>query len=249
MRRERIGSVETLWLSPSLVGRGYVLDDWSYILDSCAQFAADETVTVVVLRAEGAAFSVGADVADLAAHVSGGQAEHYKSTTRGAIRALAELPMPTVAVIEGRCVAGSTALVNACDVRIGGLEASFEFPPARLGLVYPQLSMELLVRAVGDPGAKWLLYSGRSVGADEALRLGLLQEVAPDAAAALDRLLGEIAEGAATSHRGHKRLLAGVAATDAPAVEQTGYSSARFADIAAAAARPDQPVAKKENDR
>jgi enoyl-CoA hydratase/carnithine racemase len=235
MRRERDGAIETLWLSPSRPGRGYVLEDWAYIRHCCDELRADEELLALVVRAEGAAFSVGADVADLADHLAAGTGDLYRATTRGAIADLAALPVPTIAVVDGLCMAGSTALVNACDVRIGSPRAGFEFPPARLGLVYPKQSTELLVRAVGDAAAKLLLYSGRRVDAADALRLGLLQTVAADPDVELAVLLGELALGALTSHRGHKRLLAGVAPGEAAAVEQTGYSSERFAETASEA--------------
>jgi enoyl-CoA hydratase/carnithine racemase len=241
MRRERAGAVEVLWLAPSRPGRGYIFEDWAYIGDVCARVRADPSVLALVLRAEGAGFTVGADVADLASHLEAGDGERYKATTRGAIRAVADLPIPTIAVVEGICLAGSTALVNACDLRIGSCEASFEFPPARLGLVYPRLSTELLVRAVGDAGAKLLLYSGRRVDATDALRLGLVQIVGSDVDDELQRLLADLALGSPASHRGHKVLLSGVAESEAGAVEQTGYASQRFAETTSAA-RSESPT-------
>jgi enoyl-CoA hydratase/carnithine racemase len=236
VRRERAGGVETLWLSPSVEGRGYLLADWQYLLDSCHALAADEKVRCLVLRGEGIGLSVGADVVDVHEHVADGQGDAYKATTRSALRTLAELALPTVAVIDGPCTAGSTAIVNACDLRIGSPAATFEFPPARLGLIYPQISVQLLVRAVGSPAAKLLLYSSRVVGAEEARRLGLLQDVG-EVDALLPRLTAEICDGEASSHRAHKLLIDGVAtpgasAFDSTALEQAGYATQRFADAA-----------------
>jgi enoyl-CoA hydratase/carnithine racemase len=245
MRRERANGIETLWLSPSIGGRGYVLADWKFLLDTCHDLAAEAgaEVRALVLRGEGAGLSVGADAAEVHEHVAGGRGEAYKETTRTALRTLAELALPTIAVIEGLCAAGSTAVVNACDVRLGSAQASFEFPPARLGLVYPQISVQLLVRAVGSPAAKHLLYSGRVVDAATALRVGLLQEVG-DPNRLLARLVDEIAGGEAASHRAHKLLvdaasLFGAGVVDSGALEQSGYDTARFAAVARdASSRP-----------
>jgi enoyl-CoA hydratase/carnithine racemase len=236
MRRARNGPVETLWLSPSSEGRGYRLADWQYLLDTCHELTDDGSARCLVVRGEGLGLSVGADVVDVHEHVAGGRGESYKTTTRSALRTLAELPLPTVALVDGPCTAGSTAIVNACDIRIGSAAATFEFPPARLGLVYPQISVQLLVRAVGSPAAKWLLYSGRVVGADEALRLGLLQELG-DVDALLEAFAAEIVAGEAGSHRSHKLLVDAVAAAgaspfDSAALEQAGYDTERFAAVA-----------------
>ncbi len=236
MRRERSDGIETLWLAPSLEGRGYVLADWTYVLDTCQELATDTDARCLVVRGEGIGLSVGADVADLRAHVTGGHGEAYKATTRLALRTLADLALPTVAVIDGHCTAGSTAIVNACDVRLGSPAATFEFPPARLGLVYPQISVQLLVRAVGSPIAKHLLYSGRLIDAAHALRAGLLQEVG-DPADLLARFTSEIVGGEPASHRAHKLLVdnaatLGAATIESGELEQAGYDSRRFADIA-----------------
>jgi enoyl-CoA hydratase/carnithine racemase len=87
----------------------------------------------------------------------------------------------------------------------------------------------------GTRGPTLATNSGRRVDADEALRLGLVQIVAPDIENELQRLLGDIGLGSPSSHRAHKLLLAGVAEEDAGDVEQAGYSSQRFADTASAA--------------
>jgi enoyl-CoA hydratase/carnithine racemase len=247
MRRERSAGVETLWLAPSLEGRGYVLADWAYLLETCRELATDAVgaadapdaaVRCLVLRGECAGLSVGADLRDVREHVTGGHGEEYKATTRLALRTLAGLALPTVALIDGPCTAGSTAIVNACDVRLGSPAATFEFPPARLGLVYPQVSVQLLVRAVGSPAAKHLLYSGRVIDAAHALRIGLLQEVG-DPAGLLARFIAEIAGGEPASHRAHKLLVDHAASTfDSAELEQAGYDTQRFADAAQTCPQP-----------
>ncbi len=101
-------------------------------------------------------------------------------------------PKPTVAACHGDCVGGGAEIAVACDLRVGGSNLRLRFPGAQYGV---PVGPARLVTLCGLATAKYLLLTSRTVGADEALRLGLVHRVAPAAAteqAALD-LAAEVA--------------------------------------------------------
>ncbi|HEX6687364.1 MAG TPA: enoyl-CoA hydratase/isomerase family protein [Solirubrobacterales bacterium] len=92
--------------------------------------------------------------------------------------AIVAFPKPTVAACHGDVVGGGAEIAVACDLRIGGANLRMRFPGAALGV---PVGPARLVTLCGLAAAKYLLFSSRTVGADEALRLGLVNRVAPAA--------------------------------------------------------------------
>jgi enoyl-CoA hydratase len=92
---------------------------------------------------------------------------------------LTGFPKPTVAVCHGDCVGGGAEIAVACDLRVGGSNLRMRFPGGELGV---PVGPARLVTLCGLATAKYLLLTARTVGADEALRLGLVNRVAPAAA-------------------------------------------------------------------
>jgi enoyl-CoA hydratase/carnithine racemase len=90
-------------------------------------------------------------------------------------------PKPTIAVCHGDVVGGGAEIAIACDMRVGGANLRMRFPGAALGA---PVGPARLVTLCGLAAAKYLLLSSRTIGADEALRLGLVNRVAPAAATA-----------------------------------------------------------------
>lgn len=93
--------------------------------------------------------------------------------------AVVAFPKPTIAVCHGDVVGGGAEIAVACDMRIGGANMRMRFPGAALGV---PVGPARLVSLCGLATAKYLLLTSRTVGADEALRLGLVNRVAPAAA-------------------------------------------------------------------
>jgi len=93
--------------------------------------------------------------------------------------AIVAFPKPTVAACHGDVVGGGAEIAVACDLRVGGANLRLRFPGAALGV---PVGPARLVTLCGLAAAKYLLLSSRTVGADEALRLGLVNRVAPAAA-------------------------------------------------------------------
>jgi enoyl-CoA hydratase/carnithine racemase len=98
--------------------------------------------------------------------------------------AVSDSRVPVVAAVSGPSVGGGCTLALRCDFRIADPTARFGVPPAKLGLVYPPDSTQLLVAIAGASMARRLLYTGALIGAEEARACGLADAVVADALAA-----------------------------------------------------------------
>jgi enoyl-CoA hydratase/carnithine racemase len=155
---------------------------WRALADHCEQLAREPSVRVVVVRGEGAAFSAGADIGEFARVFADRTAAHaYNELVQDALGRLERLPMPTIAQIDGNCIGGGCALAVACDLRFAAEDARLGITPARLGLAYSLGDVRRLAGLIGQARARDLLFSARLVGAEEALRLGLVDRVLPGA--------------------------------------------------------------------
>ncbi|MEU1014316.1 enoyl-CoA hydratase/isomerase family protein [Streptomyces sp. NPDC005900] len=166
-------------------------DMWRQVPQLLSGLSADPGVRVLVLTGEGATFCAGADISSLR-----GSAEGAQELAVRAEEALAAFPKPTLAAVRGFCVGGGCQLAGACDLRFADEGASFGVTPAKLGIVYPSSSTRRLVSLVGPATAKYLLFSGELIGAERALRTGLVDEVLP--AGGLDARVAEFARVLAT---------------------------------------------------
>jgi enoyl-CoA hydratase/carnithine racemase len=151
---------------------------WRGLPELLATIAARLETRVLVLRGAGGAFAAGADIAEfdqVFADIAG--AGRYLDDMIAATGALASLPIPTIALIEGLCIGAGVAVALACDLRFAAADARFAVTPAKLGLVYSLTDTHRLVGAVGLSAARDLLFSGRTIDAAEALRMRLVDEV------------------------------------------------------------------------
>jgi enoyl-CoA hydratase len=160
------------------------------LLAHLAAASEDEAVRVLVISsADHLGLSAGADVKeqlDPEAHVARMQlfSDLYDTVVA--------FPKPTIAVCHGDVVGGGAEIAVACDMRVGGSNLRMRFPGAALGI---PVGPARLVTLCGLATAKYLLLSSRTVGADEALRLGLVNRVAP--AAGTEQAALELAAGVA----------------------------------------------------
>jgi enoyl-CoA hydratase/carnithine racemase len=125
----------------------------------------------VVLTGTGSqAFCAGADIHEMT-QADPEHLTHFLRSTRQLFLELAGFPLPTIAAVNGHAHGGGAELACACDLRIGCEATTFRFP----GVVYGMaVSTWQLPQIVGIPRAKELLYTGNTVAAEEALRIGLL---------------------------------------------------------------------------
>lgn len=156
---------------------------WNGLREAVRTVAQTPQVRVLVLRgAGGRAFSAGADIGEFeTVYATAESAAAYNHAVRAAQKELRELSLPTIAMIEGPCVGGGCGIALACDLRFASTEAGFAITPARLGLAYSYADTAQLVEKVGPARAKDILFSGRMLSAEEALRIGLIDMLhAPD---------------------------------------------------------------------
>jgi 2-(1,2-epoxy-1,2-dihydrophenyl)acetyl-CoA isomerase len=166
---------------------------------ACEEAIADDSVRVIVITGEGEAFCAGGDFRDTFERGAGKTEAEWRERIRagpnGLVRCLAGSPKPVIASVNGAAVGGGATIALACDFRIASDRARFAFPFARLGLAPEFGCSRLLARAVGFPKATELLLTGDMIGAAEAGRIGLVNEVVPhdELAAATGRLAGRLA--------------------------------------------------------
>ena len=142
-------------------------------------FADDDTVRVVVLSgAGGKAFVSGADISKFEKERGSKEAtEHYNARLKVVYDLIENYPKPTIAMINGHCIGGGLNLATCTDFRIASEKSRFAMPAAKLALGYPFDAIRRLINAVGAASAKQLMFTAKSIDADSALRIGLVQEV------------------------------------------------------------------------
>lgn len=147
--------------------------------------AADEELKAVVVTGNERALAAGADVSELTGIDS---APLVTAAFRGAFDALASIPRPVIAAIEGFALGGGLELALTCDLRVAGDGARLGFPEILLGIFPGAGGTQRAARLVGPARTKELVWSGRQMKADEALALGLVDRVVP-AGGAVDAAL------------------------------------------------------------
>jgi enoyl-CoA hydratase/carnithine racemase len=172
------GAIATVTLSNP--GRRNTMTEhmWLSLVPLCRQLADDESVRVVVVRGAGGDFSAGADISDLGSILKDDDSgRHDGGAVAKGEAALAGLHKPTIAAVEGYCLGGAWQIAAACDIRLASSRSTFGITPAKIGIVYPVAGIERLVRIAGPATAKYLLFSGDFVDAEQAGGLGLVQAV------------------------------------------------------------------------
>ena len=147
--------------------------------DRLAEVAEDAEVRAVVLTGAGdRAFAAGADIKEMEP-MSVDEARAWGALGHECGRLLETMPKPTIAAVNGFALGGGCELALACDVRYASANARLGQPEANIGIIPGWGGTQRLARAVGIGMAKELIYSGRMVDAEEALRIGLVNAVFP----------------------------------------------------------------------
>jgi enoyl-CoA hydratase/carnithine racemase len=170
---------------------------------------ASDVRAVVVTGAGERAFSAGSHVGEFEAQRGPAGRERHELES-GVARRLAELPMPTIAAIEGNALGGGLELALCCDIRIASERARFGLPEVRLAVTPGAGGTQRLPRVVGSARARELILTGRVIDATEAERIGLVHRVVPagEPVRAAEAIAGEIAARGPLAVREAKRLLA-----------------------------------------
>jgi enoyl-CoA hydratase len=145
------------------------------VSDALDRLADDEEVMVVILTGAGDTFTAGFDLGEFSVDEPGFQERLWASSDRYHHTVLA-FPLPTIAAVNGAALAGGFDLAVLCDLRVAAASARFAHPEhAFAEVVYGPLH-----DLVGGAVARDLCLTGRSIDAEEALRLGVVSEVVPD---------------------------------------------------------------------
>lgn len=167
-------------------------------------------VRCVIFTGAGQAFSAGYDIGDIPEESFAADAEALVAHPfHAAMEALSAHPYPVLAAINGHCLGGGLELAVRCDLRLCAREAKLGMPPAKLGLIYGHTGLERFIDVIGVARTKELFLTGRTLDAERAERIGLVNDVvaAAEVEDASIALATEIAANAPLATRGNKRAI------------------------------------------
>jgi len=156
---------------------------WEGLADIVCDYAQDDTIRVIVLRGAGdKAFVSGADISEFEQKRSSPETTRiYNQAAEKATEELTQVGKPTIAMIRGFCIGGGVSVALSCDMRIAAEGARFGVPAARLGLGYAAKGVRKLMDVVGPAFAKEIFFTARQFAAAEAIAMGLVNRLVPDA--------------------------------------------------------------------
>ena len=204
------------------------------IAKACAELlSADPLPSVVLLTsAVPKAFCVGADLKERG-RFGDEEIAAQRPVLQDAFGAVLNLPMPTIAVVEGYALGGGCELALSCDLIVAAESAVFGLPEVGLGLVPGGGGTQLLPRRIGWNAAAELIFTGRQVPAEEAYRLGLADRLVPAGSArtAAQQMADEIAAKSPIALRAAKQALRRGFDVDLPSglsIENSSWEEAAF---------------------
>lgn len=185
------------------------------LTETLERLAREDGVTALVMTGAGPAFSAGAEIGWMKRAGQQGDHENFQDAMRLAalMKRLDSMPMPTIARVNGPALGGGVGLTACCDIAVAAAGTVFAFSEVKLGIIPGAISPYAL-KAIGERAARRYFLTGERFGAEEALRLGLIHQVAADEAAldaAVEALLGHITGSGPRAVRGSKDLIAHVA--------------------------------------
>ena len=176
LRYDQQGTIGTLTLSaPRSLNalNSFLLSELSHFLTHIDL----STLRVLILTGDGdRSFVAGADISEMA-HLTEQEALRFAQAGTEAFRLLEDLPIPTIAAVNGFCLGGGCEIAMACDIRYASSKAKFGQPEVGLGIIPGFSGTYRLAKLVGQGMAKELIYSGKVIHSDEALRIGLVNAV------------------------------------------------------------------------
>jgi len=182
-----------------------VLDDLSAALD---QIDLDTVRCVIITGAGEKSFVAGADIKEMA-NLTKAEGEAFGRKGNDIFRRIETLPIPVIAAVNGFALGGGCELSMSCDFRICSDNAVFGQPEVGLGITPGFGGTQRLARLVGPGYAKQMIYTARNIKADEALRIGLVNQVVPqeELMAAAEKIASGIAKNAPIAVRQCKKAV------------------------------------------
>ena len=174
----RNGPVARLRMTRAQVHNAFDADLIAELTAALEAVADDAGIRVLVLEAEGASFSAGADLNWMRGMAAASEEDNRLDSLALArlMRTLDTLPKPTIAAVQGAAFGGGVGLVACCDIAIGVRDAKFGLTESKLGLL-PAVISPYVIAAIGQRNARRYFATAELFDADEALRIGLLHDV------------------------------------------------------------------------
>jgi enoyl-CoA hydratase/carnithine racemase len=159
------------------------LDMWEGLGSALIELRDNDDVRVVIMVGSGdKAFVSGADISQFEkVRHNAAASEEYSKKSEAQRALLANYPKPIIACIRGFCLGGGMQVAMAADIRIASDNSQFGIPAAKLGIAYGYDGLRHLVSLVGPSWARLIMYTGMKIDSAEALRIGLVDRVSPDA--------------------------------------------------------------------
>ncbi len=182
--------------------------DAALIAELTEAFADVVDARVVVLSGDGPSFCAGADIEWQRSSIELTYEENVDDYRRlyRMLESVWRCPVPVVARIQGHALGGGSGLTACVDIAIAAEDAVFGFSEVRLGLT-PAVISPMVVARIGGANARRCFLTGERLDAATALRIGLVDEVAADLDAALERVVGAVLAGGPEAVREAKRLI------------------------------------------
>lgn len=179
----------------------------------CEQANADRSIKAIVFQGAGEkAFASGTDINQFRSFKTPQDALEYESRIDRVLTVMEQCRVPTIAAISGACTGGGAGIAACCDLRIGTKTTKMGFPIARtLGNCLSMSNISRLTALIGPARVKDIIFTARLIDADEAARIGMLNEIVEDHAALQRRaeeLSAQIAANAPLTLNATKQALA-----------------------------------------
>ncbi|HLI43079.1 MAG TPA: crotonase/enoyl-CoA hydratase family protein [Acidimicrobiales bacterium] len=222
---EREGHVATVFLDRPEKRNAMGMPFFAELPRAMAELGGDREIRAIVIAARGPHFCVGLDLSTLAevGAGGGGAAEREPSPAeigrrthadvlrlQAAISSAADCPKPVVAAVHGYCIGGGIDLITSCDIRVCAADAVFSVRETKVAIVADIGTLARLPLVLPMGHVAELVYTGKDIDAGRAERIGLVNHVFPDAAAALEgarAIASEIAANSPIAVEGSKAVL------------------------------------------
>jgi len=238
----REGAIATLTLNRPDSLNSLDLAMMDALVGHATALAGDDSVRCIVIRGAGRHFMAGGDIRTFAANLGAPPAQRRHDFTRivqrvhTAIEAIYRMPHPVVAAVHGAVAGFGLSLMCACDLAVAAESSYFTSAYRQIGLTPDGGATYALPRIVGVKKAMEIVLLGERFGADDALRIGLVNRVVPEAelAAAVEKLAAALAGGPTLALRNGKRLI-----NQSLSQSLSGQLDAEAASFGACSAVPD----------
>ncbi len=193
------------------------IESWGLMDDLLRKLDADRNIRCLILEGEGRSFLAGHDVGEIREHnediVSGkltpSQLREWQKNLQDSTRQIRNARFPVIAAVQGYAVGAGCEVITACDLVVAAEDAQFGFPEVNIGVTITNGGTYFLSRKIGLAKARELAYTGEFIGAEEAMRVGLVNRVVPlpDLKPAAEALARRIASRAPVAVQLHKVML------------------------------------------